>query len=379
MPKLYETTLGGRPLSCEIGRVAELAGGAAYMRYGDTVVLVTATTSEKPRAGIDYFPLSVDYEERLYSVGKIPGGFIKREGRPTEKAILASRLIDRQLRPLFPHDYRNDVSIVATVLSVDQDCSPEAAAMVGASIALSISDIPFAGPTAAVFVGMVDGKRMVNPTAAEREASKLALTVASTREKVIMIEAGADEISDEVMFDAIMAAHAENKKLIAFIDGIAAENQKPKRDYERHGVPEAFYEKVTAFITDKRMEEAVFTDKKQERDERLRALTEEAAAQLLPALTEEELADYGSLLGETIYRFEKETVRRMILKEKRRPDGRGADQIRPLSAEVDILPAKPRRWLLPHWEPCLTSRYMTTSTGTNGSISSFIITSRRIR
>lgn len=338
MNKTYEMTLGGRKLTAEIGRVAELANGAALMTYGETVVLVAATTSEKPRAGIDYFPLSVDYEERLYSVGKIPGGFIKREGRPTEKAVLASRLIDRPLRPLFPHDYRNDVAVVSTVMSVDQDCSPEITAMIGSSIALCISDIPFGGPTAAVNIGLVDGKLVVNPTSAEREVSKLSLTVASTRERVMMIEAAADEVSDDVMFEAIMLAHEENKKIIAFIDGIIAEHTKPKRSYTQHVVPMELYERVKEFITDRRMEEAVFTDMKQERDERVSLLTDDVMTNLLPSFNADDMEEYAALLGDAIYNFEKETVRRMILRERKRPDGRKLDEIRKLSAEVDILP-----------------------------------------
>lgn len=334
----YTMTLGGRTLTCEIGRVAELANGAALMTYGETVVLVTATTSEKPRAGIDYFPLSVDYEERLYAVGKIPGGFIKREGRPTEKAVLASRLIDRPLRPLFPQDYRNDVAVVSTVLSVDQDCSPEIAAMIGSSIALCISDIPFNGPTAAVNIGLVDGALVVNPIAAEREASKLSLTVASTRERVMMIEAAADEVSDDVMFEAIMRAHEENTKIIAFIDSIVAEHNKPKRSYTQHVVPMELYERVKEYITDRRMEEAVFTDMKQERDERVNLLTDDVMTNLLPSFDDDDREEYAALLGDAIYKFEKETVRRMILSEHKRPDGRRLDQIRALSAEVDILP-----------------------------------------
>ena len=338
---VYTTMLGGRKLSCEIGRLAELAGGTALMTYGDTVVLVTATTSEKPRAGIDWFPLSVDYEERFYAVGKIPGSWFRREGRPTEHAILASRLIDRPIRPLFPDDYRNDVGVVATVMSMDQDASPEVAAMIGSSIALCISEIPFNGPTAAVNIGLVDGELVVNPDAAQREVSKLALTVSSTREKVMMIEAGADEVSEQVMFDAIMLAHEENKKIIAWIDGIVAAHGKPKRDYDRNVLPEGLYEKVTAFITDKRMEDAVFSDLKQIRDENLSKLREDVDANLVPtfdALEEAVAAEYKANLGAAIYKFEKETVRRMILRQGKRPDGRDMGDIRLLTSEVDILP-----------------------------------------
>ncbi|MCL2371925.1 MAG: polyribonucleotide nucleotidyltransferase [Defluviitaleaceae bacterium] len=338
MQKIYETTLGGRTLKCEIGRVAELAGGAVIMTYGDTVVLVTATTSEKPRAGIDWFPLSVDYEERFYAVGKIPGSWFRREGRPTEHAILASRLIDRPIRPLFPDDYRNDVGVVATVLSMDQDASPEVAAMIGSSIALCISEIPFAGPTAAVNVGLVDGQYVVNPSAEQREVSKLSLTVASTREKVMMIEAGADEVDEDTMYGAIMLAHEENKKIIQFTDQIIKDHGKPKRSYERHEIPQDFYNAVTSYITDKRMEEAVFFDLKQLRDEAISKITGEVEAELLPTFSEELQAEYKSHLGAAIYKFEKETVRRMIKDMGKRPDGRGMEDIRQLVAEVDILP-----------------------------------------
>ena len=338
MLKTYKTTLGGRELSCELGRVAELAGGSALMKYGETVVLVTATTSEKPRAGIDWFPLSVDYEERFYAVGKIPGSWFRREGRPTEKAVLASRLIDRPIRPLFPQDYRNDVAVVATVLSMDQDASPEVAAMIGSSIALSISEIPFNGPTSAVNIGLIDGNFIVNPTTAEREQSKLSLTVASTRHKVMMIEAGADEVDEETMYSAIMFAHEENKKVISFIDSIVAENNKPKKEYEVHQVPAELYEKVSSYITDQRMEDAVFTNMKQERDERMSRIKTEVEENLVPTFDESVSEEYTEKLGDAIYKFEKETVRRMILRHGKRPDGRGMDEVRSLFAEVDILP-----------------------------------------
>jgi len=308
------------------------------MTYGETVVLVTATTSEKPRAGIDWFPLSVDYEERYYAVGKIPGSWFRREGRPTEHAILASRLIDRPIRPLFPDDYRNDVGVVATVMSMDQDASPEVAAMIGSSIALSISEIPFNGPTAAVNIGLVDGQLVVNPDAAQREASQLALTVSSTREKVMMIEAGANEVSEALMFEAIMLAHEENKKIIEWIDGIVAVHGKPKRDYERNVLPEGLYEAVTSFITNERMEAAVFSDLKQIRDENLSKLREDVDANLVPTFAEDVADAYKANLGAAIYKFEKETVRRMILRLGKRPDGRGMGEIRTLTSEVDILP-----------------------------------------
>jgi len=331
-------TLGGRTLSCEIGRVAELAGGSVMMSYGDTVVLVTATTSDKPRAGIDYFPLSVDYEERFYAVGKIPGSWFRREGRPTEKAILASRLIDRPIRPLFPDDYRNDVAVVATVLSMDQDNSPEITAMIGSAIAICISDIPFNGPTAGVNIGLVDGKLVVNPNAEERETSKLTLTVSSNRDRVMMLEAGADEVPEDIMFDAIQLAHEENKKIIAWIDSIVTENNKPRREYTKHEIPKELYNQIAEYITDARMEAAVFTDQKQERDANVSALADEAREALVPNFPEEVAEEYTAMFGPAIYKLEKETVRRMILKQGKRPDGRGKEDIRTLVSEVDILP-----------------------------------------
>lgn len=338
MYNTYSTTLAGRELSVEIGRVAELANGAAIVRYGETVVLVAVTASEKPRDGIDFFPLSIDYEEKLYSVGKIPGGFIKREGKPTEKAVLTSRLIDRPIRPLFPKDYRNDVGLVATVLSVDQDCSPEIVAMIGSSIVLSISDIPFNGPTGAVMVGLIDGKFIINPTADQREISDLSLTVASTKQKVMMIEAGANEIDDETMYNAIMLAHQENIKIAEFIEGIAKEIGKEKHSYEEHTVDKDLYKNVIEIITDERMEKAVFTDLKQVRDEQVTALKEEVIEKLLQSYDGENQEEYTAQINEAIYKYEKETVRRMILKDHKRPDGRGLEDIRKLTAEIDILP-----------------------------------------
>jgi len=338
MFKRFEMDLAGRKFAAEIGRVAELAGGAALIYYGDTVVLVTATASEKPREGIDYFPLSVDYEEKQYSIGKIPGAWGRREGRPTEKAILASRLIDRPIRPLFPKDYRNDVAVVATVLSVDQDCSPEIAAMIGANIALAISDVPFKKPVAAVNIGLVDGKLVVNPNAAEREVSLLSLTVASTHEKVMMIEAGASEVNDDKMFEAITLAHSENVRIVEFIESIARETGKTKRVYEEHAVPNEIYDKLKSLISSKRMEDAVFTDMKQERDEQMSVITDEVMANMLPGFEGDDQAKFGALIAEAIYNYEKETVRRMILRDHKRPDGRKLNEIRPLSAEVDILP-----------------------------------------
>lgn len=340
MYRTYTMDLAGRELSVEIGRVAELANGAAIIRYGETAVLVTATASEKPREGIDFFPLSIDYEERLYSVGKIPGGFIKREGRPSEKAILTSRCIDRPMRPLFPKDYRNDVAIVATVMSVDQDCAPEIAAMLGASIALSISDIPYTDPLGSVNIGYVDGKLVVNPNSEQRDNTRLSLTVCSTKDKVMMIEAGADEIPDELMMEAIIKAHEENVKIVAFIDKIVEAEGKAKRVYEEHTIPQDVYDKISGFITDKKMEEAVYAELKQDRDLRIREITAEVVSELteeIKAMVSEE-TNVAALIDETIYKFEKLTVRRMILREHKRPDGRAIEEIRPLSAEIDILP-----------------------------------------
>ena len=337
----YSMDLAGRTLTAEIGRVAELANGAVILRYGDTVVLCTATASEKPRAGIDFFPLSIDYEERLYSVGKIPGGFIKREGRPSEKAILTSRCIDRPIRPLFPKDYRNDVSIVATVLSVDQDCSPEVAAMIGASIALCISDIPFTDGVGSVNVGLVDGKLIINPNAEEKLVSDLSLTVSSTKDKVMMIEAGANEIPDDLMMEAIRFAHETNVKIVEFTEEIVAKEGKEKKPYEEHVLPEDMYKKITEYITDERMKEAVFTDMKQERDEKISQITEEVIEKFSEEyahLYEDTEDTFEGIVGEIIYKFEKLTVRHMILREHKRPDGRAIEEIRPLSAEIDILP-----------------------------------------
>jgi len=333
MYKSFSMELAGRTLRVDIGRVAAQANGAAFMHYGDTVVLSTATASDKPREGIDFFPLSVEYEEKLYAVGKIPGGFIKREGKPSENAILTSRVIDRPMRPLFPKDYRNDVTLNNLVLCVDQDCSPELTAMLGSSIATCISDIPFDGPTASTMVGMVDGELVFNPTSAQREQSTLSLTVASTRDKVIMIEAGADEIPEEKMIEAIFAAHELNKKVIEFIDTIVAECGKPKHDYEKFEIPADLYEDMVNFITPEAMETAVFTDEKQVREANIKEITEK-----LEARYEEMNPDWLPLISEAVYKFEKNTVRKMILKDKKRPDGRDMNQIRKLAAEIDILP-----------------------------------------
>ena len=340
MYRTYSMELAGRTLSMEIGRVAEQANGAVLVRYGDTVVLVTATASEKPRDGIDFFPLSIDYEERLYSVGKIPGGFIKREGRPSEKAILTSRCIDRPLRPLFPKDYRNDVAIVATVMSVDQDCAPEVAAMIGASAALIISDIPFTDTVSSVSIGYCDGEFVVNPNAEQRETSKLNLTVSSTKDKVMMIEAGADEIPDDVMLAAIKLGHEVNGSVIDFINSIHEKEGKALQEYTEHVIPDDVYKLISEFITDETMETAVYKELKQERDLAIREITAKVNEELtdaIAALVDEDTA-IEALIDETIYKFEKMTVRRMILREHKRPDGRGLEEIRELSAEVDILP-----------------------------------------
>ena len=340
MYRTYSMELAGRTLSMEIGRVAEQANGAVLVRYGDTVVLVTATASEKPRDGIDFFPLSIDYEERLYSVGKIPGGFIKREGRPSEKAILTSRCIDRPLRPLFPKDYRNDVAIVATVMSVDQDCAPEVAAMIGASAALIISDIPFTDTVSSVSIGYCDGEFVVNPNAEQRETSKLNLTVSSTKDKVMMIEAGADEIPDDVMLAAIKLGHEVNRSVIDFINSIHEKEGKALQEYTEHVIPEDVYKLISEFITDEAMETAVYKELKQERDLAIREITAKVNEELTDAIAAlvDEDTDIETLIDETIYKFEKMTVRRMILREHKRPDGRGLEEIRELSAEVDILP-----------------------------------------
>ena len=333
MYKSYSMELAGRTLTVDIGRVAAQANGAALMHYGDTVVLSTATASEKPREGIDFFPLSVEYEEKMYSVGKIPGGFNKREGKASENAILTSRVIDRPMRPLFPKDYRNDVTLDNIVLCVDQDASPELTAMLGSAIAVAVSDIPFDGPTASTQVGLVDGQFVFNPTAAQKEASEMALTVASTKEKVIMIEAGAKEVPEGKMIEAIFAAHEINQQIIAFIDKIVAECGKPKHDYEKFEIPGELWEDMTSFIPAEEMEEAVFTDEKQKREENIRSIKDR-----LEERYEEEHSDWVSFIDEAVYQYQKKTVRKMILKDHRRPDGRSINQIRPLAAEVDLFP-----------------------------------------
>ncbi len=333
MYKTFSMELGGRTLSVDIGRVAAQANGAALMHYGNTVVLSTATASEKPREGIDFFPLSVEYSEKMYSVGKIPGGFTRREGKPSDNAILTDRVIDRPMRPLFPKDYRNDVTLENLVMCVDQDCSPELTAMLGSALATCISDIPFDGPTAATQIGLVDGELVVNPTSAQRQVSDLALTVASTREKVIMIEAGANEVPEDKMIEAIYKAHEVNGQIIEFFDKIVAECGKEKHEYEHFDIPEDMFEDMVNFITPEAMEEAVFTDVKQVREENIRQIKDK-----LEERYEEEHPDWFALIDEAVYKFQKKTVRKMILKDHKRPDGREVTQIRPLSAEVDVLP-----------------------------------------
>ena len=332
MYKTFEMELAGRTLRVDVGRVAKQANGAVLMHYGDTTVLCTATASEKPRDGIDFFPLSVEYNERMYAVGKIPGGFNRREGKASENAILTCRVIDRPMRPLFPKDYRNDVTLENLVLSVDQDCSPELTAMLGAAIATTISDIPFDGPISTTQVGLVDGEFVFNPTAAQKAVSDMALTVASTKEKVIMIEAGANEVPEQQMIDAIFAAHELNQKVIAFIDTIVAECGKPKHEYESCAVPEELFAAIKEIVTPEEMEVAVFSDDKQTREENIRVVTEK----LEEAFAENE--EWLAVLPEAVYQYQKKTVRKMILKDHKRPDGREIDQIRPLAAEVDLIP-----------------------------------------
>ena len=332
MYKKFEMELAGRTLRVDVGRVAKQANGAVLMHYGDTVVLSTATASDKPREGIDFFPLSVEYNEKLYAVGKIPGGFNKREGKASENAVLTCRVIDRPMRPLFPKDYRNDVTLENLVLSVEQDCSPELTAMLGSAIATAISDIPFDGPTASTQVGLVDGELVFNPTAEQKEKSDLALTVASTREKVIMIEAGANEVPEAKMLEAIFAAHEVNQKVIAFIDQIVAECGKPKHDYVSFAVPEELFEAIQKIVTPEEMKVAVFTDDKQTREENIRKITEK----LEEAFADNE--EWLAKLGEAVYQYQKKVVRKMILKDHKRPDGRAIEEIRPLAAEIDLIP-----------------------------------------
>lgn len=332
MFKSFSMELAGRTLTVEVGRVAKQANGAAFMHYGDTVVLSTATASDKPRDGIDFFPLSVEYEEKLYSVGKIPGGFTKREGKASENATLTSRVIDRPMRPLFPKDYRNDVTLDNIVMSVDPECSPELTAMLGSAIATCISDIPFDGPCAMTQVGLIDGEFIINPTSTQKKVSDLALTVASTREKVIMIEAGAKEVPEQTMINAIFKAHEVNQEIIKFIDRIVAECGKEKHTYESCAIPDELFAAIKEIVPPAEMEEAVFTDEKQKREENIRQITE----RLEEAFAENE--EWLPLIGQAVYQYQKKTVRKMILKDHTRPDGRRIDEIRPLAAEIDILP-----------------------------------------
>ena len=332
MYKSYSMELAGRTLTVDIGRVAAQANGAVFIKYGDTTVLSTATASDKPREGVDFFPLSVEFEEKMYSVGKIPGGFNKREGKASENAILTDRVIDRPMRPLFPKDYRNDVTLNNLVMSVDPECRPEIVAMIGTALAVHISDIPFDGPCAMTQMGLVDGEFIVNPSQKQWDEGDLQLTVASTKEKVIMIEAGANEIPEDQMIEAIYKCHDINQTVIAFMDQIRDEIGKPKHEYESCAIPEQMFEDIKKIVTPEQMEEAVFTDEKQKREENIRAITE----QLEEAFADNE--EYLAVLGEAIYQYQKKTVRKMILKDHKRPDGRAINQIRPLAAEVDLIP-----------------------------------------
>ncbi|RHC38813.1 polyribonucleotide nucleotidyltransferase [Agathobacter rectalis] len=332
MYKSYSMELAGRTLTVDIGRVAAQANGAVFIKYGDTTVLSTATASDKPRDGVDFFPLSVEFEEKMYSVGKIPGGFNKREGKASENAILTDRVIDRPMRPLFPKDYRNDVTLNNLVMSVDPECRPEIVAMIGTALAVHISDIPFDGPCAMTQMGLVDGEFIVNPSQKQWDEGDLQLTVASTKEKVIMIEAGANEIPEDQMIEAIYKCHDINQTVIAFMDQIRDEIGKSKHEYESCAIPEQMFEDIKKIVTPEQMEEAVFTDEKQKREENIRAITE----QLEEAFADNE--EYLAVLGEAIYQYQKKTVRKMILKDHKRPDGRAINQIRPLAAEVDLIP-----------------------------------------
>ena len=332
MYKSFSMELAGRTLTVDVDRVAKQANGAAFMHYGDTVVLSTATASEKPRDGIDFFPLSVEYEEKLYAVGKIPGGFNKREGKASENAILTSRVIDRPMRPLFPKDYRNDVTLNNLVMSVDPECSPELTAMLGSAIAVAISDIPFDGPCATTQVGLIDGEFVINPNGAQTAVSDLKLTVASTREKVIMIEAGANEVPEAKMIEAIYKAHEVNQQVIAFIDKIVAECGKPKHEYTSCAIPEGLFDAIKEIVPPAEMEEVMFAPEKQVREERIRNLKDYLAENFA------EKEEWLPLIDEAVYQYEKKTVRKIILKDHRRPDGREITQIRPLAAEVDIIP-----------------------------------------
>ena len=332
MYKSYSMELAGRTLTVDIGRVAKQANGAALMHYGDTIVLATATASKEPREGIDFFPLSVEYEEKMYAVGKIPGGFNKREGKASEHAILTSRVIDRPMRPLFPKDYRNDVTLVDMVMSVDPECNPEIPAMLGSSLATCISDIPFDGPCATTQIGLINGEYVVNPTLAQKDISDLQLTVASTRDKVIMIEAGANEVPEDQMIEAIYKAHEVNQEIIRFFNQIIAECGKEKHSYESCAVPQELFDAIKEIVPPEEMEVAVFSDDKQTRENNIAEITDK----LKEAFAEKE--EWLAVLGEAVYQYQKKTVRKMILKDHKRPDGRAITQIRPLAAEVDIIP-----------------------------------------
>ena len=332
MYKSYSMELAGRTLTVDIGRVAKQANGAALMHYGDTTVLATATASKEPREGIDFFPLSVEYEEKMYAVGKIPGGFNKREGKASEHAILTSRVIDRPMRPLFPKDYRNDVTLVDMVMSVDPECNPEIPAMLGSSLATCISDIPFDGPCATTQIGLINGEFIVNPTLAQKDVSDLQLTVASTRDKVIMIEAGANEVPEDQMIEAIYKAHEVNQEIIKFFDQIIAECGKEKHSYESCAVPQELFDAIKEIVPPEEMEVAVFSDDKQTRENNIAQITDK----LKEAFAEKE--EWLAVLDEAVYQYQKKTVRKMILKDHKRPDGRAITQIRPLAAEVDIIP-----------------------------------------
>ena len=332
MYKSYSMELAGRTLTVDIGRVAKQANGAALMHYGDTTVLATATASKEPREGIDFFPLSVEYEEKMYAVGKIPGGFNKREGKASEHAILTSRVIDRPMRPLFPKDYRNDVTLVDMVMSVDPECNPEIPAMLGSSLATCISDIPFDGPCATTQIGLINGEYVVNPTLAQKDISDLQLTVASTRDKVIMIEAGANEVPEDQMIEAIYKAHEVNQEIIRFFDQIIAECGKEKHSYESCAVPQELFDAIKEIVPPEEMEVAVFSDDKQTRENNIAEITDK----LKEAFAEKE--EWLAVLGEAVYQYQKKTVRKMILKDHKRPDGRAITEIRPLAAEIDIIP-----------------------------------------
>ena len=332
MYKSFSMELAGRTLTVDVGRVAAQANGAAFMHYGDTTVLSTATASDKPRDGIDFFPLSVEFEEKMYAVGKIPGGFNKREGKASENAVLTARVIDRPMRPLFPKDYRNDCSLNNLVLSVDPECRPELVAMIGSAIATSISDIPFYGPCATTQLGMVDGEFIVNPSQEVWDGGELKLTVASTREKVIMIEAGAKELPEDKMIEAIYKCHDVNQTIIQFMDKIVAECGKPKHEYTSCAIPDEMFAAMKEIVTPEDMENAVFTDEKQKREENIREITDKLAE----AFADKE--EWLAVLGEAVYQYQKKTVRKMILKDHKRPDGRAINQIRPLAAEVDLIP-----------------------------------------